>query len=186
MRPFSETAAPYLIFNCKRNVFEILLTIEDGLAPKVHANAIGKSSASVRVKEKVRARVRERSAAVGKALRYATYLYLQNVNSLLTNNALYAEHKSWERWVIYKLQSRKLLRTFESLPDFVAAALGITKPESLNRALLELSKRAQIAEGRPHPEPLVSLLLKGKHAVLQKAKFGSAIVLALISPFSAR
>lgn len=70
-----------------------------------------------------------------------TYLYLEQVTSALTNNALYMEHTTWKKWVMYELQSAKLPGVFESLSDFVAAALITTKPEPRNRAAVELEKR---------------------------------------------
>lgn len=80
------------------------------------------------------AEVWERSAAVHEAPCYVTYQYLEQVNSAFVNSALYKEHASWERPVMYELQSVKLPRVFQSLPDSGPAPLG-----SMNQSLcLEL------------------------------------------------
>lgn len=80
--------------------------------------------------EEVEAEVGERSAAVDKVLRNVTYLYVEHVSSPFTSSAMYTNFTKWEKRVIYKLQSSKLLRVFEFLTDFFAATLGVMKTKS--------------------------------------------------------
>lgn len=62
------------------------------------------------------------------ALQYVTYPYLENVESTLLTNALYMELANGKERVVSELQSPKLPRMAESLPDSVAAALRTIKP----------------------------------------------------------
>lgn len=45
---------------------------------------------------------------------------------------------------MYELQSPKIQRVFELLPDSVAAALGIMKPKPSTRAVVELDKEGEV------------------------------------------
>lgn len=66
---------------------------------------------------------------------------------------------------MYNFQSTTLSRVFELVPDFVVSALGIMKPESVTRSALELCKQGLAVKSRPHPETLVSLLVKRNESV---------------------
>lgn len=55
---------------------------------------------------------------------------------------------------------------FESLRDFVAAALGIMKPEPPARTVVELDDQGKLMESKAHPEMPVCLLVKKKGMVL--------------------
>lgn len=76
-------------------------------------------------KEEVAAQVWRRSAAVDEVRLYVTYVYLEYLSSTLTNITLFTEHKNGKMLVMPELQSPKLQRVFEPLPDSVAPALKI-------------------------------------------------------------
>lgn len=56
------------------------------------------------------------------------------------NDELYTGLIIWNNLVWYNLQIRKLLETFESLLDSVAAVLGIIEREPRIRAILEVDE----------------------------------------------
>lgn len=52
------------------------------------------------------------SAAVDEAMLCVTYLYLENVNGVLTNYALYTDPTNEEKSILYELQIMKLPKRF--------------------------------------------------------------------------
>lgn len=100
-----------------------------------------------------------------------TYLYLEHANSALTSNALYTKHTNREKWFTFKLQRVKLSKVFESLPDSVAATLGIMKLDPPTKAVVTLDEQEQIVESRRLPETLVCLLINKKDAVFAASPF---------------
>lgn len=122
-------------------------------------------------KKKVAVRLRERSTAFDEGLRYKTYLYLEDVNSTLTSNALYTKHANWEEWFMYKLQGAKLAKVLESLPGSVAAALGIMIPEPLSRPVSVLDAHGKVVESRPYSETPLPSLMKRNEAVFAASSF---------------
>lgn len=57
------------------------------------------------------------------------------------------------------------------MPDSIAAALGITKPELLTRAVVEVDEQVQVMQIRPDTELLRIILMKGKDAVFASKQF---------------
>lgn len=86
---------------------------------------------------------------------------------------------------MYELQTPKLPRMFESLPDSVAAALEIMTSESPNKAVVEPDERGQVVKSSPYPEMPASSLMK-KKCLLRQAHIGAWIVVALTWPFHVR
>lgn len=72
---------------------------------------------------------------------------------------------------MYKLHIAKHSWVFESLPNYVLAALGATKPESSTTDVVQPVEQEQKVKGRPHPESLHSLLIKGKYEVFAARLF---------------
>lgn len=54
---------------------------------------------------------------------------------------------------------------FDSLPDSIAAALGLMMTEPPTILRLDLEERGEVLESRPHAGKLVSLFMKWKNAV---------------------
>lgn len=109
--------------------------------------------------------MQERSAAVSEALECVTYLYLEQVNSALTNIEPYVKHKIWKTWVLYEIQRPKLPRVFQSLSDSVAAVFGIVKVEPPSRPAVEHDEQRQVVESILLSETSVSSLLKRSEAI---------------------
>lgn len=103
--------------------------------------------------EEAVAEVWDSSTAVDKALRYVTYLYLVHVSSSLTISVLYMEHEIWVKRFMYYLEGNKLQRVFASLPDSVAAAMGIMKPQPPNTAVVQPDQRTGGGEQAPSGNP---------------------------------
>lgn len=99
------------------------------------------------------------------------YLHLEHINSTLGNNALFMEHRNWERWVLSKLQGSKLSSLFESLYNSVAAATGIMNPEPPTRAVVKHEEHGQVVEVRSHSKTPRSRLMKKKGAVFAVSPF---------------
>lgn len=87
---------------------------------------------------------------------------------------------------MYELQGVKGLRMFESLPDSVASALGVMKPEPPTRTVIELHKQGKVVESGLHTKTLLFSLVKTKDAVLRQSHFGFVIVVIIASPFHVR
>lgn len=144
---------------------------EDGFAANVHTNPLGEASGPVREKEETEDKVWERSAAVEEALRFVTYLYLEEANGALKNNALHTERKNRKKWVMYEYQSSKPPRVFESPPNSILAALGIMNPEPLTRAVVKLGKKGKVIECRIHSETMVYSFMERKDAAFITSSF---------------
>lgn len=89
----------------------------------------------------------------------------------MKSSALYTEDINWEMWVMYEPQGAMLRRAFQSPLDYVAAVLGIVKPEPTTRAVLELHKQEYMAESKHHPETLGSLIMKRMKAAFAGSTF---------------
>lgn len=103
-----------------------------------------------------------------------------------TNDALYTKLTNWEKRVMYEPQSAKVPGVFQSLSDFVAAAQEITKPPPSTRSVEELDKKGQLLKSRPIRKRRFLRLWRRMKRSLRKDHFGSAVVIALSSPFRAR
>lgn len=88
---------------------------------------------------------------VDKALRYVTFLYLNDINSASANFEPYTEYANWKKWFKYDIQDAKLLPVCELLSDFVKAALGTISPNPPSRPVVDLEEERQVAKSRPHP-----------------------------------
>lgn len=64
MQPFFKMAAPYLMFDCTRNVFEVPSRNEDGSAPRLLADAFEEGLGSLIDMKELATEILERSAAV--------------------------------------------------------------------------------------------------------------------------
>lgn len=73
-----------------------------------------------------------------------TYLYLKHVNSAVTNKTLCLKDTDWDKPLMYELESPKLPRRFESLPDSLASALGIMKLKPPSKDIVELHKQVKV------------------------------------------
>lgn len=114
-----------MVFSRKKDVY----------APTFQANNVAKATDSVLENEEVANSALDRLLAVDKALLHPTYLYLEQVRTALTKNALYTEHKDSEKRFIYKLHGARLSRVFSSQSDSVAALLEL----EIRNLRLELS-----------------------------------------------
>lgn len=115
-----------------------------GLCPKIAGRRYFRGLRLFDREGRIEAEVWERSAAVGGALRYVTYLYVKPVSGALTNNALCTEPTDWEKLVMHKFQGPTLPRLLQFLPDSVTAALEIIKLETSIGAVLELYEQRQV------------------------------------------
>lgn len=149
-------------------------------------NDLAEATGTVSEKEEVAADVCDRSSAVDDALRYVAYMYLKHVNRAMKKNALYTEHAHWERWVMYKIEDANLRRMFESLPNFVAVALGIMKTELLIRAVVELDEREKVVASTPQPDTPACLLMESRKVVFvpNPSRFRNSGCSNIIAPHS--
>lgn len=139
----------YLMFNPTQRKSQVFSVKEDGFTLRAQANNFVAASGPVSMNEEVVDEVWDRSAAVDKLLRYVTNLYLEPVKSALTNNVLNSKRTNWEKEVIYEIQGAKHASASESIPDSAAAALGMMKAESPNRAVVDLDEQGQVVVSGP-------------------------------------
>lgn len=164
MRSFSEIVAPVLGSNRAQKILGIFLRRGQGSATKLQDIALGESSGAVRVTEDMAAEVCERSAVVDEALRYMTYLYLEQANITLSDRALYIEDRNWKSESCTNIETRNFQRCL-SLPDSAAALRRIVELKPPNRAIVELHKRREVGEREQRPETPLSLLMNSKDSV---------------------
>lgn len=89
-----------------------------------------------------------------------------DMNITVTGNALYIELTDWEKLVRYNFQRRKLQTMFDSMPERVAPALGMTKKDSPINAVVELDEQGKLVTSKCNRKTLVFLFTKSKEAVL--------------------
>lgn len=83
------------------------------------------------------------------AFLYVLYVYLEHINSSLSNNARHTEFTNWAQPGF-----------LERVPESVTAALGITKRVPSSKTVVLLDEQLQIAQSRQNSEQLFSFLLR--------------------------
>lgn len=91
-----------------------------------------------------------------------TYMYPEHTNRALMDTSLNTELTNWRKFVKYNPQSSKVPKKLTSLPKQVSISLGITDPEPLITAVVQLDGAKQVVQSGPNPETTVSFLLKRK------------------------
>lgn len=86
-------------------------------------------------------------------------MYVEHVNSALTNNQLYEELTNWKKMVIFNHQNPKRPRVLERLPDFVLTELSFETSGPPIRSVVELDKQGQALESEINLETSVYFFL---------------------------
>lgn len=100
LRPLSEKASPYVLFNHTRFVFKILSTEIDGFGPRSQDDDFSEASTPASNTGEVVVEVWDILAPVDEALRYGSYLYLKQVNKAVMNKTPYINLINWEKLVM--------------------------------------------------------------------------------------